>query len=159
MIFTASTKDYADLIIDVIDPNKEFIKHRYYRDHTSIMNMEVVKDLTKIKRDLKRTILIDNLESNLKLQPNNGLHIKTWTDDIFDKQLLYIGKILKDFIKRGVDDVRKEIKIIKEKIAFQTNNGNNGKKIINGEFNYSGFDSMNEPDYQDIYLSINNEDL
>ena len=58
MIFTASTKDYADLIINVIDPHQDYIKHRFYRDHTSVINMEVVKDLNKVKRDLKRVILI-----------------------------------------------------------------------------------------------------
>jgi len=33
IIFTASISAYADVIIDLLDPNKEYIKHRLYRQH------------------------------------------------------------------------------------------------------------------------------
>ena len=34
VVFTAALKDYADYILDIIDP-KKFIKYRLYRQHTS----------------------------------------------------------------------------------------------------------------------------
>jgi TFIIF-interacting CTD phosphatase-like protein len=34
VIFTAATKNYADQIIDAIDPNKTLIDYRLYRQHT-----------------------------------------------------------------------------------------------------------------------------
>jgi TFIIF-interacting CTD phosphatase-like protein len=151
MIFTASTKDYADLIINVVDPNNEFIKQRFYRDHTSIMNMEVVKDLTKIKKDLSKVILVDNLSSNFKLQPYNGLHIKTWTDDIHDKQLVYLAKILRSFIDDKIEDVRKEIKKVHDAILIGKSSKLK-KSSINVYSNLYG--SNNEPDYKDIYLNL-----
>jgi TFIIF-interacting CTD phosphatase-like protein len=33
VIFTASTQDYADAVIDKLDPHKELIDHRLYRQH------------------------------------------------------------------------------------------------------------------------------
>lgn len=31
--FTASHESYADVVLDEIDPDREFIKHRLYRHH------------------------------------------------------------------------------------------------------------------------------
>ena len=31
VIFTAASQDYADWILDVLDPSKEYIQHRLYR--------------------------------------------------------------------------------------------------------------------------------
>ena len=33
VIFTASNKEYADLILDGIDPERKFISDRFYREH------------------------------------------------------------------------------------------------------------------------------
>jgi CTD small phosphatase-like protein 2 len=46
-------------------------------------------------RDLARTIIIDNIAHNFKSQPDNGIHIKTWTDDIRDTYLNDLLCILK----------------------------------------------------------------
>jgi len=42
-----------------------------------------------------KTIIVDNLPDNFKLQQNNGIEIRTWNEDIKDTQLPDIGKILK----------------------------------------------------------------
>lgn len=85
-----------------MDPD-HFIKHRLYRQHTSIYGMSFVKvniniikikDLSKLGRDLKKTIIIDNLPDNFKLQVNNGFFIKTWNEDIKDSQLHDLQKLL-----------------------------------------------------------------
>jgi CTD small phosphatase-like protein 2 len=115
MIFTASTKDYADMILNLIDPNKEYFMHRLYREHTTLIKFEVIKDLARINRDLRKVILIDNMPSNFKLQPDNGIHIKTWTNDIWDKQLVYLSKFLKQIAIDQVNDVKPLIKGLKER--------------------------------------------
>ena len=33
VVFTASFSDYANAILDHIDPGKEYISHRFYREH------------------------------------------------------------------------------------------------------------------------------
>jgi CTD small phosphatase-like protein 2 len=57
--------------------------------------MSFVKDLSKLGRDMNKIIIIDNLPDNFKQQPNNGLGIRTWQDDIKDRELYDIAKILK----------------------------------------------------------------
>ena len=110
--FTAGTKDYADNILNLLDINDNLIKYRLYRQHTIIMGCHVFKDLTKLGRDLNRTIIIDNLKDNFKLQPKNGLFIKTWTSDINDNQFQDLLKILKDIVLLDVKDVRPVIEQI-----------------------------------------------
>lgn len=113
-IFTAAMKDYADNILDIIDPDKSLIKYRLYRHHTSISGMCFVKDLSKLGRDMKRIIIIDNLVDNFKLQPNNGLGIKTWLEEMKDNQLNDLGNLLKEIVNRKPSDVRTVLKKIKE---------------------------------------------
>jgi CTD small phosphatase-like protein 2 len=47
----------------------------------------IVKDLSKIGRDLSKCIIIDNVSDNFCLQPDNGIFIKTWYDDMTDTDL------------------------------------------------------------------------
>ncbi len=116
VIFTAATKDYADSILDVIDPDNKYINHRLYRSHTTICNFTFVKDLSKIGRNLNRTIIVDNLADNFKLQPNNGIQIGTWTDDMKDTQLNDIDIILTQIIERKPQDLKPIIRRLNDEI-------------------------------------------
>lgn len=48
-----------------------------------------------IGRDLSRSIIIDNIASNFKLQPRNGIVISTWVGDTEDISLLNLIPVLK----------------------------------------------------------------
>ncbi len=76
-------------------------------------------------RDLSKVIIIDNIAENFKLQPYNGLEIKTWNDDIKDTNLLDLTNILKDIYTLRIQDVRILIKKIKEEINQRIKKGNN----------------------------------
>ena len=125
IIFTAALKDYADSILDILDPHKKFIKYRLYRQHTSVCGITFCKDLSKIGRDLEKSLIVDNLPDNFKLQPNNGIHIWTWIDDIKDTQLNDLGKILKDLVSKQPPDVRPIIKKLKDDINKKMRNNMN----------------------------------
>lgn len=77
VIFTAAVKDYADWILDRLDP-KKLISHRLYRCSTTQQNGVYLKDLSKLGRDLAKTLIVDNNPSNFLLQPENGIYIKSW---------------------------------------------------------------------------------
>ena len=125
VIFTAALKNYADSILDLLDPYKKIIKYRLYRQHVTLSGITFCKDLSKIGRDLGKTIIVDNLEDNFKLQPNNGIHIWTWLDDMKDTQLDDLGKILKDLISQNPSDIRPIIKKFKEDINKKMRNNMN----------------------------------
>ena len=114
VIFTAAMKEYADSILDLIDPEKKLINYRLYRHHTTISGITFVKDLSKLGRDLNRTIIVDNLADNFKLQQNNGIRIGTWIDDMKDTQLDDLGKILIDIVNKKPQNIRNIIKKLKE---------------------------------------------
>jgi TFIIF-interacting CTD phosphatase-like protein len=117
-------QDYADGILNKLDPDKKYIKHRLYRQHTSITGMSFVKDLSKLGRDLNRVIIIDNLIDNFKLQPNNGLGIKTWLDEMNDCQLNDIGLFLKNLIEKKPYDVRTIISKVKDEVSKREKKNN-----------------------------------
>ena len=94
ILFTASTKFYADLVVDQIDPDKN-IKYRLYRERCSTLGGSHVKDLSKIGRDLSRTIIIDNSSVAYLFQPYNAIAITSWYDDKDDTELFSIMSILK----------------------------------------------------------------
>ena len=50
-------------------------------------------------RDLKRTIIIDNISDNFILQPDNGIFISTWYDDMQDNFLKDISQLLVELVE------------------------------------------------------------
>lgn len=47
-VFTAGEQMYADAVLDCIDPNKEYISHRLYRQHCTKRDNYYIKDLRVI---------------------------------------------------------------------------------------------------------------
>jgi CTD small phosphatase-like protein 2 len=54
-----------------------------------------VKDLSRIGRDMSKTIIVDNVAENFQLQPDNGIFIKSWFDDMNDTALSELAPLLK----------------------------------------------------------------
>jgi len=97
-IFTASTKYYADIVIDGLDYN-HLVDFRLYRQHTSINRGINIKDLSKLGRSLEKIIIVDNIEDNYQLQPNNGINISDFEGDENDNELEYLLEDLLEIVK------------------------------------------------------------
>ena len=57
VIFTAGVQEYADWVVDQLDPGKKLISHRLYRQHTVNRSKTnpyplIIKDLSKLGRSL-----------------------------------------------------------------------------------------------------------
>ena len=104
IIFTAALKNYADIVIDSIDPNNK-IMGRLYRNHTNKIGDINFKDLSKLGRDLKNVIIIDNNSCNFGLQPKNGLLIKDFEGDENDDELDFLKEDLIKLVNSNPDDV------------------------------------------------------
>lgn len=59
VFYTASVKEYANIVIDYIDP-ENIGSARLFREHCKQIEGSFVKDLESIGRDLKKTIILDN---------------------------------------------------------------------------------------------------
>ena len=81
-----------------------------------VINNDFVKDLNRLGRDLSRIIIVDNMEQNYKLQPDNGITIRPfWGKDANDMALIDLLKILVEIAKKNMD-VREGIAFFKEDI-------------------------------------------
>ena len=74
-----------------------------------------VKDLGKLGRDLAKIIIIDNVETNFQMQPENGILIKSWIGDPADTELHTLSNLLKSNLNSEIatsknNDVRVSIK-------------------------------------------------
>ena len=62
--------------------------------------MEVfIKDLANLGRDLKKTIIVDNISENFLLQPENGIPIKSWFVDPHDTSLMELAPLLQQIVE------------------------------------------------------------
>ena len=130
VIFTASISNYADLLLDIIDP-ENCCPFRLFREHCTIVNSTFVKDLQKLGRELKDVVIVDNSPLSYMFHPNNGLPILSWFDDKEDRELYNITPIL-EFLS-NVYDVRDYIPkmVIDNEISYP-----NAMKVINTQLNY-----------------------
>ena len=113
IIFTSSMKSYADNILDKIDKENKFFSYRLYNKHTDIIKGKTIKDISKIGRNLKQIVLVDNDKSNA-LYKENFIHIKSWHYDLFDDEIEKIQNILIEIANDNeCDDIRNLLKKLK----------------------------------------------
>ena len=115
VIFTASTEDYANTVINGLDC-KNNISYKLYRQHTNFVNGFNIKDLSKLGRDISKIIIIDNIEENFSLQPDNGLNICDFEGDENDNELNFLLYDLLDVVKISGLDVREKLPEVREKM-------------------------------------------
>ena len=117
VIFTASVSKYAIPLINLID-EKNLCIHRLYREHCSLVNTSFIKDLTKLGRDLKDIIIVDNSPLAFSLNKENGIPIVSWFEDKKDRELFNLIPIL-EFLS-SVPDVREFIPklVINNEISY-----------------------------------------
>jgi CTD small phosphatase-like protein 2 len=95
VVFTASQKVYADKLLDLIDPKKNMIQHRLFREACLCVQGNFIKDLSVLDRDLTKTVLVDNSPHAYGYNVDNGVPILSWFDDPNDTELLKLIEFLK----------------------------------------------------------------
>lgn len=110
VIFTAAAQDYADFILNYIEKESRFIRHRLYRQHCIHEDGVYVKDLSLLGRDLAHTLIVDNIRDNFERQPFNGIEILTWLQDPTDRELYKLSIFLKSLVVKDISDIREYIK-------------------------------------------------
>jgi len=106
VLFTASQDNYANKVLDNVDP-AGYIQHRLFRRHCTKVRGNFVKDLSRLGRKLDQTIIIDNSPLTFAFQPLNGIPCDNWFDDQMDQELLQLLPILRHL--KAAEDVRDEL--------------------------------------------------
>lgn len=114
VVFTASVKEYADPIINVLDAKKRG-KWRLYRESCTFQPDPrgahlYIKDLSLLGRPLKDVLIIDNNCKSFSWHPDNALEVGTWTDDPNDQELVDLTPILEDLSK--VESIPKALRAL-----------------------------------------------
>ena len=103
--FTSASKEYAQPIINEIELKNKYFDYTFFREHSVISGNDFVKDISRIGRDMKKIIIIDNMEQNFRLNKKNGIKIKPFYGDQNDKVLYELSKILVMIVKQGYEDL------------------------------------------------------
>ena len=151
VIFTASIPQYAEPLIDILDPDKKY--KRMYRENCVKKNGFYLKDLSQIGNYYQDMIIIDNNPISYSINQDNGLPILTWYDDMNDNELMkliplleFLSKVndVRPIINQIVDKDKNEIdfKFVK-KIIFNNDNENNENLEINASYNNSNIIAEN----------------
>jgi Dullard-like phosphatase family protein len=106
--FTAGIQEYAEVLMDAIDPDKKYFRHRLFRNHCVQVGNSFVKDLRVVNRRLERTVLVDNNAFSFLMQLANGIPVSSFMDDATDTAL----HVLRDFLEtiREHHDVREHLR-------------------------------------------------
>ncbi|CAE7435872.1 CTDSPL2 [Symbiodinium sp. CCMP2592] len=95
VVFTASSKSYADQVLDQLDPGHQCISTRLYRPHCVERSGAFLKDLRRMGRRMDRCLLVDNSPVSLALCPDNAIVCSSWTaEDPLDEELLELLLLL-----------------------------------------------------------------
>jgi RNA polymerase II subunit A small phosphatase-like protein len=92
VLFTASLAKYADPVADLLDPNHVF-RARLFRESCTYYNGNYIKDLSRLGRDIRKVIIIDNSPVSYIFHQDNAVPVTSWFDDMNDTELLTLVPI------------------------------------------------------------------
>lgn len=106
IIFTASHSCYANVVLDHLDPQNQYISHRLFRESCVVTDEGIyIKDLRILgNRSMQDIVLVDNAAYSFGFQIENGIPIAPYYDNKEDVELKHLIPYLKSF--KDVKDVR-----------------------------------------------------
>ncbi|XP_016342849.1 CTD small phosphatase-like protein isoform X1 [Sinocyclocheilus anshuiensis] len=87
VLFTASLAKYADPVADLLDQWGVF-RVRLFRESCVFHRGNYVKDLSRLGRELRNVIIVDNSPASYIFHPENAVPVQSWFDDMNDTELL-----------------------------------------------------------------------
>ena len=116
--FSKLSKNYSESIIRLIEGDKKLFDYNLNRNHCTLVGKNFVKDISRIGRDIKTIIMVDDLAENLKAHIDNGILILPYDGNNYreDRVLFELKKMLILFHRLGYQDLRNALKSYKNEI-------------------------------------------
>ncbi|CAM2109607.1 carboxy-terminal domain RNA polymerase II polypeptide A small phosphatase 2 isoform X1 [Lepidochelys kempii] len=95
VLFTASLAKYADPVTDLLDKCGVF-RARLFRESCVFHQGCYVKDLSRLGRDLHKTLILDNSPASYIFHPENAVPVQSWFDDMADTELLNLIPVFEE---------------------------------------------------------------
>ena len=110
IVFTAGEQEYADNILDHIDPDKKIFRKRLYRQDCIQIDNFFIKDLDIIlDREREHMCIVDNSILSFAFDLDNGVPINSFMGtEQDDKELLFLYSFLEE--AKDSADIRENIK-------------------------------------------------
>nr|XP_042701870.1 carboxy-terminal domain RNA polymerase II polypeptide A small phosphatase 2 isoform X4 [Chrysemys picta bellii] len=86
---------YADPVTDLLDKCGVF-RARLFRESCVFHQGCYVKDLSRLGRDLHKTLILDNSPASYIFHPENAVPVQSWFDDMADTELLNLIPIFEE---------------------------------------------------------------
>lgn len=102
VVFTASVKQYCDMVMERLDPSGKIQK--LYRTDCTFTNGVYVKDMRRFSSHLKDVVMIDNSAISCALQPDNCIVCPAFYDNMKDRYLIDIIPLMEQLA--NCSDVR-----------------------------------------------------
>ncbi|NWH71776.1 CTSL2 protein, partial [Piaya cayana] len=93
-IFTTAKQDYAEKVWDVLDPKKKLIRRCLSQQDCLCAHGFYWKDLTRLGRDLAKTVAVDHTIQSFSTQAANWIPVPRWGGDPRDEELLRLTPLL-----------------------------------------------------------------
>lgn len=93
-VYTASARDYADAVMDCLDPARTIFCARLYRDHCVPVNGMNIKNMANF--DGQEVFIVDNLIYSYAYHMTQGIPICAFVDDPMDVELHDLAEILEN---------------------------------------------------------------
>ncbi|RXM93791.1 CTD small phosphatase-like protein 2-A [Acipenser ruthenus] len=107
-VYTSAKKEYADEILDLVDPQKKLVRHRLYQEDCFCVQGHYIKDLAVLKRDLAKAVIVGNTPYTFPYQLMNMIPIPSWYGNKADQEL---QKLIPDLEKLSeMDDFQVVLK-------------------------------------------------
>jgi len=130
--YTAAVEEYAKPLIDKLDPENKYFRHRLYRTHCISTNGHYVKDLRFVNRRLNRVVLVDNNAYCFLPQLENGVPISSFYSDHTDSAL----EILQRFLTT-LDQEKQVQPILREMFNLEKILRHDREFVLNGHPHFS----------------------
>ncbi|XP_064155577.1 carboxy-terminal domain RNA polymerase II polypeptide A small phosphatase 2-like [Anguilla rostrata] len=95
VLFTASLAKYADPVTDQLDQCGVF-RTRLFRESCVFHQGCYVKDLSRLGRQLSKTLILDNSPASYIFHPENAVPVVSWFDDLKDAELLNLLPVFEE---------------------------------------------------------------